>query len=317
MEHMERGRGPNGSDTRRGDRRQADRRECARYGTDRRKGGDRRAGMCAGTVLTLTALAFVPESRADIYTRKNASGVTEATNLPSGNDFTLTYRSKGVVIHSPGFALRPSANHDFDDHIQAAATAHGISEELIRAIIQVESQFDRLAVSTAGARGLMQLMPATARSLGVTDSFDARQNIFGGARYLRQLLHRYAGDVSLAAAAYNAGEGAVAKYNGIPPYRETQGYVRKVNAILGTAVAAVAAEIPAMFIAAGEGARMNPPSAPRTVGGRIMAIATRSKSASAKAAPRVFYRWKDPKGVVHMTEAPPSTGEYTTIKSSN
>ena len=312
MDEMVQGNGRDGV-MRRGDRRQAERRQSDRTGFDRRR-GDRRVGMCAGAFLTLTAVAFVPEARADIFTRTNARGVTEATNLPSGNDFKLVYRSKGVVIHSPGFTLRPSANHDFDDHIQAAAASHGISEELIRAIIQVESQFDRLAVSTAGAQGLMQLMPATARSMGVTDSFDPRQNILGGARYLRKLLGLYGGDVALAAAAYNAGEGAVAKYNGIPPYKETQGYVRKVNAILGTAVAAVAAEIPAMFIAAGEGARMNPPPAPRTVGGRIMAIATRSKSVATKPTPRVYYRWKDPKGVVHMTEAPPASGDYTTIK---
>jgi hypothetical protein len=317
MDQSEQGRGPMEVRARRGDRRQADRRVSDRGGADRRR-GDRRAGMCAGTVLTLSALAFVPEARADIFTRKSSSGVTEATNLPKSSDFKLTYRSKGVVIHSPGFVMRPSANHDFDDHIQAAAAAHGVSEQLIRAVIQVESQFDRLAVSTAGARGLMQLMPATAQMLGVTDSFDARQNIFGGARYLRQLLRLYGGDVSLAAAAYNAGEGAVAKYNGIPPYKETQGYVRKVNAILGTAVAAVAAEIPAMFIAAGEGARMNPPApAPRTVGGRILAAATRPKGLAAKPTPRVYYRWKDGKGILHMSETPPASGEYTTIKSSS
>jgi transglycosylase-like protein with SLT domain/uncharacterized protein DUF4124 len=313
MADMDRGYG--GFEPRQGDRRQAERRQSVRAGCDRRQ-GDRRAA--AGAVfLTLAALAVVPEARADIYTRTNESGVTEATNLPSAKDFKLTYRSKGVVIHSPGFTLRPSANRDFDDHIQAAAGSHGISEELIRAIIQVESQFDRLAVSTAGARGLMQLMPATARSMGVTDSFDARQNIFGGARYLKQLLRLYGGDVSLAAAAYNAGEGAVARYNGIPPYKETQGYVRKVNAILGSVMTAVAAEIPAMFIAAGEGARMNPPPAPRTVGGRIMAIATRSKSVATKPTPRVYYRWKDAKGVMHMSEAPPATGEYKAIKSTD
>jgi hypothetical protein len=142
--------GDRGIETRRGERRQGDRRQSARDGSDRRR-GDRRAGAGASLVLTLAAFAVAPEAYADIYTRKNASGVTEATNLPSAGDFKLTYRSKGVVIHSPGFALRPSANHDFDEHIQAAAARHGISEELIRAIIQVESQFDRPAVSTAGA----------------------------------------------------------------------------------------------------------------------------------------------------------------------
>ena len=106
----------------------------------------------------------------------------------------------------------------------------------MRAIIQVESAFDSLAVSTAGARGLMQLMPATARRFGVTDSFDSRQNIFAGTRYLRILLDTYGDDVSLTVAAYNAGEGAVARYNGIPPFRETRNYVRKVNALFGSAV---------------------------------------------------------------------------------
>jgi hypothetical protein len=308
---MEHGAGPEGFDARRGERRQADRRQSARGGPDRRR-GDRRAGACVGAVMALTALVVVPEARADIYTRKSESGVTEATNLPSGNDFKLTYRSwKGVVIHSPGFVLRPSANRDFDEHVQAAAAWHGISEQLIRAIIQVESQFDRLAVSTAGAQGLMQLMPATARSMGVTDSFDARQNIFGGARYLKQLLGRYGGDISLTAAAYNAGEGAVAKYNGIPPYKETQGYVRRVNAILGPAAAAVAAEIPALFIAAGEGSRTSAPPA------RAAAVAGGAKAPAMKRGPRVYYRWKDEKGVVHMSEAPPATGEYKTIKSTD
>jgi len=294
---------------RRGERRQADRRQAHRGGVDRRR-GDRRASTGAGVLLALAVLAVVPEARADVYTRVNSSGVTEATNLPNAKDFKLTYRSKGIVIHSPGFHPRPSANRDFDDHIQAAAALHGISQDLIRAVIQVESQFDRLAISTAGARGLMQLMPATARSMGVTDSFDARQNIFGGTRYLRSLLGRYGGDVSLAAAAYNAGEGAVARYNGIPPYKETQNYVRKVNAILGGAVAAVAAEIPALFIAAGEGSRPIP--APARASG-----AARAKSSAVKPGPRVYYRWKDAKGVVHMTQSPPSTGEYSTVKSTD
>jgi hypothetical protein len=259
----------------------------------------------------MATFAAVP-ARADIYTRVNGSGVTEATNLPNDKDFKLTYRSpKGIVIHSPGFNLRPSANHDFDHHILSASAHHGISQDLIRAIIQVESQFDRLAVSTAGARGLMQLMPATARAMGVTDAFDARQNIFGGTRYLRVLLGLYGGDVSMAAAAYNAGETAVARYKGIPPYKETQDYVRKVNAILGSAVATVAEEIPALFIAPGEGAR-----APRTPA-RASGFAGPAKAPAVKPGPRIYYRWKDAKGVVHMTQAPPDSGEYSTIKSTD
>ena len=126
-------------------------------------------------------------------------------------------------MHSAGFRESASTNTQFDAHIEAATARH-CEPGSRRAIIQVESAFDRLAVSTAGARGLMQLMPATARRFGVTDCFDAGQNIFAGTRYLRILLDRYAGDVSLAAAAYNAGETAVSRYNGIPPYRETQTY---------------------------------------------------------------------------------------------
>ena len=297
-----------------GDRRQAERRHTDRGSVDRRQ-GDRRTATGAGVLLTMATWALVPEARADIYTRVNSSGVTEATNLPNDKDFKLTYRSpKGIVIHSPGFNLRPSANHDFDHHIMAASVHHGISQDLIRAIIQVESQFDRLAVSTAGARGLMQLMPATARAMGVTDAFDARQNIFGGTKYLRILLVLYGGDVSMAAAAYNAGETAVARYKGIPPYKETQNYVRKVNAILGSAVTAVATaapEIPAMFIAAGDGARSVRAPA------RAAASVGTTKAAAVKTGPRVYYRWKDAKGIVHMTEAPPTTGDYSTIKSTD
>ncbi len=94
--------------------------------------------------------------------------------------------------------------------------------------MRVESDFNSQVVSRAGAMGLMQLMPKTARSMGVSDPFDARQNILGGARYLRILANRFKGDLVLTVAAYNAGEGAVQKHNGIPPYKETQRYVRRV-----------------------------------------------------------------------------------------
>jgi soluble lytic murein transglycosylase-like protein len=182
--------------------------------------------------------------------------------------------------------MRPSSNTEFDAYIDAAVALHAVSRELVRAIIQVESAFDNRAVSTAGARGLMQLMPATARRFGVSDSFDPRQNIFAGTRYLRILLDTYGGDVSLSVAAYNAGEGAVARYNGIPPFQETRNYVRKVNALLGGAVDALASVAPA-----------SPPAAP---------VVKR---------PSVYYQWKDANGVVHVEQAPPTTGEFTTIRS--
>ncbi|HXH83529.1 MAG TPA: lytic transglycosylase domain-containing protein [Candidatus Tectomicrobia bacterium] len=115
-----------------------------------------------------------------------------------------------------------------DDHIREAASRYDVPEELVAAVITVESQFNPRAVSPKGAKGLMQLMPATATSLGVRDPFDPRDNIHGGVRHLRWLLERFDGNVPVAVAAYNAGEGAVLASGGIPPYRETRQYVKRV-----------------------------------------------------------------------------------------
>ena len=112
--------------------------------------------------------------------------------------------------------------------IQQYSELYGVNEQLIKAIITVESCFDRYAVSRVGAKGLMQLMPNTAELMGVHNVFNAKDNIRGGTRYFRQMLELFEFDVELALAAYNAGPGAVKKYNGIPPYKETQGYVKKV-----------------------------------------------------------------------------------------
>jgi soluble lytic murein transglycosylase-like protein len=114
--------------------------------------------------------------------------------------------------------------------ISEAALQHGVDPRLVAEVVRRESAFNSYAVSSVGASGLMQLMPATARFLGVTDVFDARQNIFGGTRYLRTLLDTFNGDLDLALAAYNAGPGAVRKFNGVPPYRETKAYVAAIRA---------------------------------------------------------------------------------------
>jgi soluble lytic murein transglycosylase-like protein len=137
------------------------------------------------------------------------------------------------------FACNPSSGVDFNKTslkpeqfaqvIDDAAKEQGIDPALVRAIIHAESAFRPGAVSKKGAQGLMQLMPATASEMGVINAFDPTQNIRGGTKYLANLLKRYLGDTRLAAAAYNAGPGAVQKYGGVPPYRETQAYVSRVG----------------------------------------------------------------------------------------
>lgn len=125
-----------------------------------------------------------------------------------------------------------------DDIFQKASDTYGVPVQLLKAVAKAESNFDPKAESSAGAQGIMQLMPATARSLGVTDAFDPEQNIMGGAKYLGQQLTRYDGNTVLALAAYNAGPGNVAKYDGVPPFKETQNYITKVMAYAGEPITA-------------------------------------------------------------------------------
>ncbi|UXA68802.1 lytic transglycosylase domain-containing protein [Xanthomonas prunicola] len=121
----------------------------------------------------------------------------------------------------------------YQQEIAAAAREFGVEESIVRAIIHAESAYNPLALSRAGAQGLMQLMPGTARRFGVSDAYDATQNIRGGVQYLSWLLKRFNGDLTLAAAGYNAGEGAVDRYGGVPPYSETQRYVQRVGVLAG------------------------------------------------------------------------------------
>ncbi len=121
---------------------------------------------------------------------------------------------------------------DLDEIIKNAARKYDLPEQLIKSVIQQESSFNPEAVSSTGASGLMQLMPSTAKSLGVTNVFDPAENINAGSKYLRSMLDRFGGDIKLALAAYNAGPGNVERYNGVPPFKETQNYVKRITSQL-------------------------------------------------------------------------------------
>ena len=135
----------------------------------------------------------------------------------------------GVTLATAGTGKLP-AGTPFAAQIEAAAAKHGLDPALLAGLIRQESNFNPNAGSPAGARGLTQLMPGTAAGLGVTNVLDPAQSIDGGARYLRQMLDRFGGDVTRALAGYNAGPGAVARFGGVPPYAETQHYLRQVQA---------------------------------------------------------------------------------------
>jgi hypothetical protein len=140
----------------------------------------------------------------------------------------LLRESADPVVENEVMATHVVDRLELDAHIQLVATRHGVSPRLVAAIIQAESEFNPRAVSRKGARGLMQLMPATAASLQVGDVHDPFENVEGGVRHLRMLMDRYRGDLPRVLAAYNAGDAAVIHYGGVPPYPETRRYVRRI-----------------------------------------------------------------------------------------
>ncbi len=187
--------------------------------------------------LRLAALALHPGSAlADIFTYTDADGTVHFSNRATG-DARFKLYVKGDGRRSTRAGVAPVAPSDrslerfsrYDAWIRQAAALYQIPEELVRAVIKCESDYDPRAVSPVGAQGLMQLMPETALRMQVRDAFDARENIFGGTRYLRVLANLFNGNLDLTIAGYNAGEGAVMRYGGVPPYAETQAYVTRVR----------------------------------------------------------------------------------------
>ncbi len=184
------------------------------------------------SVAWLAAGAFVlaaSSASADVYYWKDSAGVYHFTNVPRPD-------AAPFVIEEP-IARRRIQNEvvppvydgkEYDSIIEDAAKRHDVEPALVKAVIRAESNFNRLAVSPAGARGLMQLMPKTARRIGVRNVYDARDNIEGGIRHLRELLDRYDKNLPRVIAAYNAGVDPVDRYRGLPPYAETKAYVARV-----------------------------------------------------------------------------------------
>ena len=177
-------------------------------------------------------------ARADIYTFTDADGTIHFASSPGGDKrYRIYIRGNGWQRPgvAPGVVPVPPSDHDiarytrYDPWIHGAATLYQIPEQLVRAIIRCESDYDPRAVSVSGARGLMQLMPDTANVMQVRDIEDPRENIYGGVRLLRVLANEFNGDLELTVAAYNAGDGAVIRFGGIPPYTQTRDYVANVT----------------------------------------------------------------------------------------
>lgn len=190
--------------------------------------------------MSITVLNYLDQELVNQITQQAAMRNTTASSPAENADFAASLTESSKMLGADNDNTNSQTNtttasdttvsspEDYEAYFKEASEAYGVSTTILKSIAKAESNFNPSAVSSAGAVGIMQLMPATAASLGVSNSYDARENIMGGAKYISQLLSRYQGNISLALAAYNAGCGNVDKYGGIPPFTETQNYVKKV-----------------------------------------------------------------------------------------
>jgi soluble lytic murein transglycosylase len=162
---------------------------------------------------------------ADIYVYADSEGVLHFTNVPISS---ISTNYKVYIKEAPNRPLHSNITHLYDHVISEASHTHGVSFSLLKALIKTESDFNPKAVSSVGAKGLMQLMPENIKALEIKNPFDPRENIMGGTRYLKQLIDRFKGKLPLALAAYNAGPGVVERYQRIPPFKETENFVKQV-----------------------------------------------------------------------------------------
>lgn len=210
------------------------------------------AWALALALAVLSSISLTPSAEAQIYEHINRNGVVEFSHQPRGRGWSLVafpartarrYSAPPRTMATTRAAGSARAS-SFERVLREAARLYQLPVAFLRAVMHVESHFDPRVVSVDGAMGLMQLMPFTARRMGVLDPYDPKQNILGGARFLRILANQWQGDLVLTIASYNAGPGAVAKHGGIPPYRETQRYVRRVLGFYEAYRAASGAAVP-------------------------------------------------------------------------
>ena len=266
------------------------------------------------SVCLLAVILFPSRAFSDVYVYKDKEGVLTFTNVPSHGGYRRVIReSNGQLSGALDSSNNSGSYTSYDEVIRSASDRHNIDADLIRAVIKVESDFNSVARSNKGAMGLMQLMPDTARQLGVSNAFDPRQNIFAGVRYLRILLDMFQGDVALATAAYNGGASNVQRYNGIPPFKETRNYVAKIQSLLSGLGAPMVTGASAQMVSYAPGENPFGIKAPAAAAATAGAVKRTGKLTPAR--PKTYYRWKDASGVTHVAQEPPAEGVvFSTIR---